>query len=105
LLFILFEIIYKIIFFYFIIFQLFYLSNLVFYYFECYLFNKIIFFQFHFSFSHSFNKFEKKLKNYFLSYFSWHSQTLKNVFQLIFHDITDHQKIILKSTSKQTNKN
>jgi hypothetical protein len=45
----------------------------------------------------SFDKLEKKINtliSYFLVYFSWHSQTLKNIFQLIFHDIVKYKKII-----------
>jgi len=59
-------------------------------------------------FSHYFNKLEKNkiLISYFPAHFSWYNQTLKNIFQLIFHYTTKHQKIIhLKKkllSSKQT---
>jgi hypothetical protein len=36
----------------------------------------------------------KTLINYFSAYFPWHNQTLKNIFQFIFHYTTKHQKII-----------
>jgi hypothetical protein len=45
----------------------------------------------------SFDKLEKKINtliSYFLVYFSWHNQILKNIFQLIFHDIVKCRKII-----------
>jgi hypothetical protein len=39
-------------------------------------------------------KIKKILKIYFPTYFSWHNQTMENVFQLIFYDTTKHKKII-----------
>jgi hypothetical protein len=40
------------------------------------------------------NFFKKTKLSYFATYFSWHSQTLKDVFQFIFYDITKYQNII-----------
>jgi len=103
LLFILFEINYKIGFFFnFILPYFFYLLDLVFILLivTCFIWSNLwnwIFFQFHHSssflsviFSHcSFNRLEKIIKisiSYFPTHFSWHSQILKNVFQFIFNN-------------------
>jgi len=93
----------------FFIFQFFYFLDLIFIiliiiYFIWYNLWNYIFFQFH---SHStfyfvrfllyyFNKLEKNktLISYFSAHFSWHNQTLENIFQLIFHYTTKHRKII-----------
>ena len=37
---------------------------------------------------------KKILTIYFTAHFSWHSQTLENIFQLIYHDTIKHKKII-----------